>query len=298
MSEYYKTLGVAKTATANEIKQAYRKLALQYHPDRNAGDKAAEERFKKISEAYAVLSDPEKRKQYDTIGSSNFHQRYSTDDIFRGADFHSIFNDFDLGGGATGGGGFEQIFSRMFGGGGRRSASQRGQDVEYALSVSFEEAFTGTEKKLQFRLQDGSERDFKVRIPAGVKSGSKLRLAGKGAASPYGGPNGDLLVLVQVASHPLYRREGSDLEMDLAVKFSMAALGGSVELKTFDGERKIKIPAGVSSGTRLRLKGLGFPDPKNGQGRGDLYVALKVAVPKALTKEQEKIIRELESSGL
>ena len=141
MSDYYEILGLQKGASDDDIKRAYRKLALKYHPDRNAGNKEYEEKFKKISEAYAVLSDSEKRKQYDTFGSSGFHQRYSADDIFRGTDFHSIFNDFNFGGGG-GGGGFDQIFSQMFSGGGSRR-SMKGQDVEYPIRISFEESFSG-----------------------------------------------------------------------------------------------------------------------------------------------------------
>ncbi|NRA44694.1 MAG: DnaJ domain-containing protein [Oligoflexales bacterium] len=295
MSDYYEILGLQKGASDGDIKKAYRKLALKYHPDRNAGNKEYEEKFKKISEAYAVLSDSEKRKQYDTFGSSGFHQRYSTDDIFRGTDFHSIFNDFNFGGG--GGGGFDQIFSQMFSGGGARRA-MKGQDVEYPVRISFEESFSGAEKQISFSLSNGESRDLKIKIPAGVTDGGKLRVAGKGARSPHGGQPGDLLVVINVIPHATFSRNGQDIEVDLPLKLSQAILGDSVELSTLQGAKKIKVPAGVSPGTKIRLRGLGFQSPRNPGQKGDLFGIVKLEIPQNLDANQRKVVEQLQEAGL
>ena len=296
MSDYYEILGVQKGASDDEIKKAYRKLALKYHPDRNRGDKSSEETFKKISEAYAVLSDPEKRQQFDTFGSSGFHQRYSADDIFRGTDFNSILKDFNMG--FNGGSGFEQIFSQMFGGGARRTSPEKGQNVEYTVQITFHESFTGSEKPIHFRLNDGTVRDLKVKIPAGIKEGGKLRVSGKGAPSPYGGRAGDLIVVVNIAPDSFFRREGQDLEADLEMKISEAILGASVDLKTMTGNKRIKVPPGVKPGTKIRLRGLGFPSPQKNGDSGDLFAVVKIGVPKGLSAEQQKAVLALQASGL
>lgn len=298
MSEYYKILGVEKNASEQEIKKAYRKLALKYHPDRNAGNQEFEDKFKQISEAYAVLSDPEKKRQYDTFGSSNFHQKYSTDDIFRGADFGSVFNDFNFSGG-----GFDQIFSRMFGGAGGGASGFRqqakGQDVEYTLNISFEESYAGAEKQIRFSLQGGASRDLSLKIPAGVKDGGKLRVRGKGGEAPFGqGENGDLYVIVKVNPHSWFRRNGSDIEADLSLKLTEAVLGTSSEIKTPEGSKKIKIPAGVKSGTKIRLRGLGFPNPQSPSVKGDFYAIVGIEIPDKLSGEQEDLIRSLAATGL
>lgn len=293
MSDYYETLGLSKGASESEIKKAYRKLALKYHPDRNAGDAGAEETFKKISEAYAVLSDPEKKRQYDTFGSANFHQRYSSDDIFRGTDFNSIFNEFNFGGG------FENIFGSMFGGGGHqhRRAPQKGRDIQYSIDVGFEEAFSGSERFVSFRTQNGQSRELKVKIPAGIKDQGKLRITGKGHPSMHGGQNGDLYIIVNVAEHPVYQRNGQNIEMELPLKISEALLGTSREISTLDGSRKIKIPSMVKPGTKMRLKGLGFPSTSAGS-RGDLYATIEIEMPTKITPSQTALIQELQKHGL
>jgi curved DNA-binding protein len=297
---YYEILGVDKTASEADLKKAYRKLAMQYHPDRNQGDKAAEEKFKEINEAYAVLSDPQKKRQYDTVGDTRFHQQYSSDDIFRNTDFASIFEEMGLGGRGS-------FFSSFFGGGGFGGARgagagygyagpQKGQDVEYPLTIGFLEAYNGTERRVKFSLSDGTEREMTVRIPKGVKAGSRLRISGRGAPSRGGGPAGDLFIIVQVAEHPDFKRVEDNLEVVLTLKISEALLGTSKDVNTPEGLRKVKIPAGVKAGTKIRLKGLGFADP-NGQ-RGDLFAVVELEIPRELSDEQKRLIEALAEVGL
>ena len=294
MSDYYEVLGLKKGASSGDIKKAYRKLALKYHPDRNAGDQEAEKKFKKISEAYAVLSDDQKRQQYDTFGNQGFHQRYSSEDIFRGADFSDIFGG--MGGGA--GDIFSKIFGGMGGGGfGGRPHPVKGQDVEYPIQIGFDEAYRGSEREVSFRLSDGSTRNIKLKIPAGVKEGGKLRVAGKGAQSHNGGPPGDLFVKVSVAKHPTFIRVEQHVEVSAALKISEALLGTSVELHTPEGEKTIKIPPGVKHGTKLRLKGLGFPSV-GGNERGDLFAVINIEIPKNLSDDQKAAAENLAEQGL
>lgn len=295
MADYYKTLGISKGASDDEIKKSYRKLAMKYHPDRNPGDKAAEDQFKTISEAYAVLSDSDKRKQYDTFGDSKFHQQYSQEDIFRGADFHNIFGDagFDA----------SDIFSRIFGGGfggpgrGFGGGPQKGQDLEYPLTIGFQDAYAGTEKQLSFRVSDGTTRDLTIRVPAGVKDGGRLRVAGKGAPSPMNGPAGDLFVVISVAGHPQYTRVGDNIEGKLPLKLTEALLGCRKDVTTLDGAKRIKIPSGVRPGTKIRLKDLGFPVPGK-KHRGDFYAVVEYDVPEHLTAKQQELVNALAESGL
>lgn len=310
MADYYKTLGVERGASDDDIKKSYRKLALKYHPDRNKGDKAAEEKFKEISEAYAVLSDDAKRKQYDAFGDAKFHQNYSREDIFRNADFGSVFKDFEMGG-------MGDIFGRIFGGmgggmggggfgfdmGGGRArgfggAAPKGQDVEYPVDISFHEAFHGGERQVSYRLSDGSQHSIKVRIPKGAKDGARLRVGGKGATSPYGGPTGDLIIILKVASDPRFRREGDDIEAPVGLKISEALLGTSRDVETMDGFKKIKIPPGVKVGTKVRLKGLGFPVAGRESERGDFYVVVAIEVPTQLTPDQKKAVEALQTLDL
>lgn len=307
MSDYYKVLGVERGADMDAIKKSYRKLALKYHPDRNKGDKKAEEKFKEISEAYAVLSDDEKRKQYDSYGDDRFHQQYSQEDIFRSTDFNSVFNEFDLGGldgifgrifggGAQGFEGFSGARSGAFGGRGFRGGVGKGQDVEYPLTISFQEAFSGGERQISYRLSDGTSHQMKVRIPKGAKDGGKLRVAGKGMPSPGGTP-GDLMVVIEVAPHPTMARDGDDIETRVPLKISEALLGTSREVETMDGVKKVKIPAGVKPGTKVRLKGLGFPHT-GGAERGDFYVIVDLAIPGNLTQSQKTAVEALQSVDL
>ena len=298
--DYYVVLGVDKKASADEIKKAYRKLAMQYHPDRNPDDAVAEERFKDISEAYAVLSEPEKRKQYDMFGAEGFGQRFSQEDIFKNFDFGRIFQDMDLGdrfdlGGIFGGrggrgGGFNPF------GGGRPQQAPRGQDVVSKLTVGFHEALVGGERSLPIAGPAGREV-ISVKVPAGIKTGQKLRVKGKGRPGPMGAHPGDLLLEVTVAAHPLYRREGDDVEMDLMVPISTAGLGGSVEIELpRESVRKLKIPAGTSSGRRIRVRGEGFP--RRNAAAGDLYVRVMIEAPTELTDEQREHLEALREAGL
>lgn len=295
-TDYYKALGVEKTASADEIKKAFRKLAVTYHPDRNQGDTAAEEKFKEINEAYAVLSDPEKRKQYDTFGSTDFHRQFSQEDIFRGFDFSGTFKDMGMGDGG------DDIFSRLFGGafrrggGGFRRGPQRGADLNLELEVGFREAALGGEKLVAFR-RNGVREELKVKIPAGVDTGSKVRITGKGSDGENGGPSGDLFLNIRVAGDPVFSRDGGDLFVERTIRFSEACLGISIEVPTLEEPRRIKVPAGIQPGTKIRLKGCGIKTPGS-NARGDLYVKITVHVPEELSSGQKKIIEELARSGL
>ena len=308
--DYYEILGVNKDGSTQDIKKAYRKLAMKYHPDRNKGDKEAEEKFKKISEAYAVLSDPEKRKQYDTFGASGFQQRYSQEDIFRGFDLGDILKEFGLGGGGTfrtsGGAGspFESFFFQSGGpGGGRASyhttAQQpvKGNDLTYELSVSLNEILSGSEKTISLRRENKTE-NVSVKIPKGIKAGQKLRLASKGSPSPFGGPPGDLFLIINEQTHPVFTRDGNNLIVEQHIPFSKACLGAEISVKSLEGkELKVKVPAGIQPNSKLRLKGHGLPAGKTG-GRGDIYVKITVDIPKNLSGEQKKLIKELAEKGL
>lgn len=301
MRDYYEVLGVSKNATGDEIKKSYRKLALKFHPDRNQGNAEAEAKFKEISEAYAVLSDDEKKKQYDMFGNSGFHQKYSQEDIFRNTDFGQVFQEFDLGG---------DIFSRIFGsmGGGYAGAGRgrggfgdgrqmKGQDVEFNLDVSFEEAFHGAKRPVNFSLSDGTTVNLSVTVPKGAKEGTKLRVAGKGARAPIPqGKPGDLYVNIVVTPHPKFKRNGDDIEVDVPVKISEGLLGTSKEVLTLDGTKKIKVPRGVKPGTKLRLRELGFPTAQG--SRGDFYAVISYEVPDSLSTEQVSRIEELAKIGL
>lgn len=298
--DYYKELGVAKTATQEEIKKAYRKLAVKYHPDKNKGDKASEEKFKKISEAYAVLSDTEKRKQYDTFGSTDFHQKYSQEDIFKNFDFSNIFRDlgFDMG---FGGGGFN------FGGRGRgaRSTHQRfaqggaekGSDLSYEIALTPHEVFHGTEKTVTL-TSGGRSEQVNVKIPKGMVTGKKIRLTGKGEKSPYGGQDGDLYIVSKVIPDSKFDIEGHDIVAAHEIKLTESLTGTKINVATIDGrEISIKIPPGTQHKTKMRLPGLGIPHMK-GSAKGDMFVVINIKIPKSLTKEQEKLVSELSKTGL
>jgi curved DNA-binding protein len=301
-TDYYKILGVNKTASDSEIKKAYRKLAMKYHPDHTKGDKSAEETFKKISEAYAVLSDKEKRKQYDTFGSAGFQQRYSQEDIFRGSDFESILNELFGGSGHFGGSGRGMRFS--FGGGGpfgnyqrQQQAQPKGSDLEYELSLTLEEVAAGTQKIVSFQHKGRSEK-ITVKIPKGMISGKKLRITGKGEPSPYGGPAGDLYIRPKVLNHPVYDVQAQDLYINRDIKLSEAILGTNISVPTLSGkELKLKIPAGTKHKTKMRLSGHGLPH-MHGKSQGDLYVHIHVNMPKRLNKKQKALIEQLAETGL
>ncbi|WP_319526527.1 DnaJ C-terminal domain-containing protein [uncultured Desulfosarcina sp.] len=299
--DYYQILGVSKNATDNEIKKAYRKLAMKYHPDHSKDDKHAEEMFKKVSEAYAVLSDKEKRKQYDTFGSADFHQRYSQEDIFRNADLGDILKEFgfggkgmrfSFGGGSPFGGG-----GGPFGGYQRRQAPVKGSDLVYELPLTLQEVASGTNKTVSFQHQGRSE-NITVKIPPGMITGKKLRLAGKGEPSGYGGPAGDLFIQSQVMTDPIFTNEEYDLHTTVTIRLSESLLGTQVGIPTLEGkELSLKIPPGTRHKTRMRLAGHGLPKMK-GHSKGDLYVTVSVDIPKKLTSEQKKIVQKLAATGM
>ena len=341
----YKTLGVDRKASDEEVKKAYRKLARQYHPDRNPDDKSAEERFKEIQEAYSVLSDPEKRRRYDSGGE--------------------IFGGFDPGSfrtGTGGVGGFGDILSDLFGGGSRtgRGAEgrrpQRGRDLETEVHISFDQAMegaqipvsvplsapcptcrgtgakpgtqpticsrcngrgveaesqglfsisqpcslcggTGTEIKDPCPTCEGSGRTrqvkrYRVNIPAGVREGSRVRLAGKGEAGPRGGAPGDLYVVTHVTDSPIFTRKGDNLEVEVPITIPEAIRGATIEVPTLTGTKRIRVPPGTQHGTIQRLRGEG-PPKLNGRGRGDIHYRLMIDVPSSLSKEQAEVIDEL-----
>ncbi len=301
--DYYDILGVGKKASSGEIKKAYRKLAMKYHPDHAKGDKAAEEKFKKISEAYAVLSDKEKRQQYDTFGSEGFSQRFSQEDIFKGFDFNDILREFGFGGGRGGGMRFSFGSGRPYGAGspfggyGGQQAPVKGSDLVYELPLTLQEVLTGTRKTVSFEHKGRSE-SMTVKIPKGMVTGKKLRLAGKGEESPYGGPAGDLFIQAKLIDDPVFSVENQDLITNRDIKLSEALLGTTISIPTPDGkELSLKIPAGIRHGTKMRLSGNGLPDMQSGR-RGDLFVRIHILIPKDLNSEQKKLIRKIAATGL
>ncbi|MSP39218.1 MAG: molecular chaperone DnaJ [Deltaproteobacteria bacterium] len=337
--DYYELLGVGRSATEDEIKKAYRKSALQYHPDRNPGDKQAEEKFKEVSEAYSVLSDAQKRAQYDQYG----HAAFGDSGPFAGG-FEDVFGD---------------IFGEFFGGGGRRGRG-RGEDLRYNLTLKFEEAVAGAEKKIkiprhgacetchgngakpgtapqtcptcrgrgQVNFQQGffsvsrtcnqchgqgsvikeacascggagrvrSMHTLSVKIPAGVDNGSRLKLRGEGEAAPAGGAPGDLYVVTQVESHPIFIRENLDIICDVPISFVQAALGAEIDVPTLDGKVKMKIPGGTQSGKVFRMKGKGVKDVQ-GYQMGDQHVRVTVETPTHLTAKQKELLKEFATLG-
>jgi molecular chaperone DnaJ len=347
--DYYDVLGVSRTASEQEIKSAYRRLAVKYHPDKNPGDAEAEDKFKEAAEAYSILSDAEQRRRYDNFGHAGVSGA--------GA---------GAGWGAQGFGGIEDILGDLFGfgdvfggragGGGRRSAAQRGADLRYDLEITLEEAAGGMTAQLriprletcekckgsgaaegtqpetcqtcsgagQVRYQQGffsvartcgscrgtgrviktpcdvcrgagrveKERTMEVKIPAGVETGSRLRIAGEGESGTQGGATGDLYVVIHVKEHEEFERQGSNLYSSVPVTFAQAALGSEVSVPTLDGQQQLKIPAGTQTGTVFRLKGQGVP-VLGGRGRGDLFVSVTVVTPTTLTREQRRLLEQL-----
>jgi curved DNA-binding protein len=302
-SDYYKILGVDKKAGSEDIKKAYRKLALKYHPDRNPGNKEAEERFKKISEAYAVLSDQDKRNQYDNFGSDTFKQRYSQEDIFKNFDINEILRDLGFGG--TGGrrrtysyqqGGGDP-FADLFGGGHYKPMPQKGQDLEYNLAVTLEESVRGAEKKIALKKEEALD-EISIKIPAGINAGKKLRLVGKGLPGFNGGTPGDLYLNISIQPHPIFARDGIDIYVERAINFSQAVLGTTIDVPTIEGlTKRLKIPAGTQNNTKIRMKGYGVPNLR-GAGKGDQYVRISINVPKKLTEYQSELIKKLNEQGL
>ena len=293
-TDYYKTLGLNKSASADEIKKSYRKMAMKFHPDHTKGDKTAEEKFKQISEAYAVLSDKEKRKQYDTFGSSGFHQRYSQEDIFRGFDFADIFKEFGFGG--RGGARFS-FGGDPFRGRARQPARTKGSDLVYELPLTLQEVAAGANKTIRFQHNNQAE-NISVKIPKGMISGKKLRISGKGESSPYGGPSGDLFIQSKVLGDPVFSAKAYDLTVTQEIRLSDAILGTKLSIPTLNSrELSLTIPPGTRHKTRMRLPGHGLPHMQ-GSGSGDLFVTIHVKTPKNLTEEQEKLVKMLADTGM
>jgi molecular chaperone DnaJ len=287
--DYYDILGVKKNATADEIKKAYRGLAKKFHPDKNKGNKDAENRFKEMSEAYAVLSDTEKREQYDRLGKEAFRSGGAGGNPFAGGanPFGGFdFSQFTAGGRArgsrrspsgasgAGAGGFTDIFSDLFGGGGFEPGPDRGSDLEAELTIAFRDAILGTTMDLVL-----NGKGVKVKIPEGVSDGQRIRLRGKGAPGSSGGPAGDLNVLIHIRPHALFERRGDDVYIDLPIKVGEAIRGGEVEVPTIHGPVRARIPAGTQGGQTFRLRGKGVK--KKGGTHGDHYYRVEIVVPKS-----------------
>ena len=351
--DYYELLGVGKSATPEELKKAYRKKAVQFHPDKNPGNKEAEDTFKKVSEAYDVLNNADKRAAYDRYGHAAF-QNGGGGSRAGGGGFHDPFDIFRdvFGQGGGGGGG---VFDEMFGGGGGRDGSRDGSDLRYDLEITLEEAARGAQKDISFRknvtcercdgsgAEPGSKRvtcptcrgaghirrsggiitftqtcptcagagsktekpcttcrgegrspkttKLNVRIPAGVDTGSRLRSSGNGEAGQAGGQTGDLYIVLSVKDHELFERNGDDLYCEIPIKFTLATLGGTIEVPTLFGKASLKIPAGTQSGTTFRLRSKGMPSLRGGS-QGDQLVRTHVEVPTSLTDEQKQLLED------
>jgi molecular chaperone DnaJ len=354
--DYYEVLGVARTATDEELKKAYRKLAVKYHPDKNRDDKSAEEKFKELGEAYEALGNPEKRAAYDRYGHAAFDPAARAGAGAAAGGFHDPFDVFREVFGGSQGGIFGNIFEEAFGGaGGGRNPRGRGADLRYDLEVTFEEAARGCEKEISFHKMDtcvscegsgaepgsklgacstcggrgqvGVTRGFftvaqtcpqchgagriiervcarcsgegrvkqlskiKVKIPAGIEDGSRLRSSGKGEGGVNGATAGDLYVVIHVKEHDIFQREGSDLFCDVPIGFALATLGGEIKVPTLDGTATLKIPPGTQSGRLFRLKHRGLPDV-HGRGTGDLHARVIVEIPTNLNAEQRNKLQE------
>lgn len=290
--DFYRTLGISKTASDKEVKQAYRRLAKQYHPDTNPDNPQAEARFKEISEAYEVLSDSEKRSQYDQFGADfanfqgfqGFNQQRGgqnrTNVDFGNADFQNIMDSFF---------GFGQQRSNA-----RSQAHPRqsaGQNIEHGISIDLREAYEGTT-----RLITKGERQIRVNIPAGADNGTKVRLTGEGEGGFGGGKAGDLLLIVSVEADPDFERTGDNLTTEIKVNMFTALLGGEVKIPTLARPVKLKIPAGTQSGQKFRLTGKGMPKLRKKGEFGDLYARVLITVPESLTDEQQRLVEDLRKS--
>jgi molecular chaperone DnaJ len=349
MRDYYETLNVSKDASQDEIKSSFRKLAKKYHPDLNPDDKEAEQKFKEINEAYEVLSDPEKRRKYDTFGHAGVNGQGGYSQDFGG--FGDIFDDiFDIFGGG---------FSSGFSSSSRRKGPVRGADLRYNLDLDFDEAVFGVEKEIQIRKSENCEtcngtgvkpgsskekcskcngtgevryaqqspfgqfirvgtcdqcggtgeiikdkctvcsgtgkeiknKKIKIKVPAGVDTGSVISIHGEGEAGDRGGPSGDLFIYIRVKEHHIFKRKGNDIYYTIPISFTDAALGAEIEIPTLDGTTNYRIPEGTQTGTQFRLKNKGVPNIK-GVGKGDLYFKVEVEVPKKLTNRQKELLIE------
>jgi molecular chaperone DnaJ len=311
--DYYSVLGVSRSANAEEVKKAYRKLALKFHPDKNPGDKAAEDRFKEVTEAYDVLNDPQKKQQYDQFGFAGpgfggggpggrgGPQGFEG---FSGFDFRSAGGSGNARGQGNAQDPFQDFFSDFFGdvfqGQGRGQAqSMRGADLRYTLAISLEEAATGAEKKINFVRQRSGKEDtarLSITVPAGVKSGQRLKLRGEGDLPPGATKTGDLYVIIQFQDHPLFKRKENDVLMELPVSFVDALLGTKVEIPILSGKAQLTIPPSTHTGQMFRLKGKGFPDI-GGYAPGDMLVKILIDVPNDLTEEEKQSLEKLRKSA-
>lgn len=288
--DYYEVLGVSKSASDDEIKKAYRKLAVKYHPDKNPGDKEAEEKFKEISEAHEVLSDKQKRARYDQFGHAGVggNSAGAGGNPFAGGSYS--FNgqkfNFDFGGG----GGLDDILGSIFGFGGGQRRPSRGTDYRTTVVLNFEEAVFGTTKIIS---ADG--KDLKVKIPAGIDDGMSIRLTGKGGPAPKGGTKGDLYVSVRVKPHKRLTREGSIILSEKTISMVDAALGTEVDVETVDGNVRMRVPAGTQSGTPFKLSGHGVPLMRTDGDRGPHIVTIIVETPKNLSKRQKELLEEFKN---
>ena len=316
--DYYQTLGVAKTASDKELKQAYRKMARKFHPDVNPGDKAAEAKFKEINEAYEVLGDPDKRRKYDELGANWRLYEQAQQQGHGGGSPFGAGSPFGGGGAWTinmgGPGGyrtmseedmremfgdedpFSDFFKTFFGGGaapreargagrGRGARAQQGRDIEHAVDLTLEEAFHGATRRISIK-EGGHARSVDVRIPAGVKDGSRVRAPGEGGAGANGGASGDLYLRVSIRPHAVFERDGNDLRTKVAVPVTTAVLGGEANVPTITGAVRLKIPETTQNGQVFRLRGHGMPVVGKPEQRGDLYAAIEVQLPRTLTKDQ------------
>lgn len=347
--DYYQTLGVDRKASEEELKKAFRKLAMQYHPDRNKDDPAAEAKFKEINEAYDVLKDPQKRAAYDHYGADGLNMASGAGGGAGFSGFGGAFNDI-----------FEDMFGDMMNRGGNRTGPQRGADMQYTMEITLEESFSGVESTIKvptnetcdkcngsgaaagtgeeqcpacngqgrMRMQQGfftiertcptcsgagkiirdpcskcsgqgrirKEKSLRVKIPPGLESGRRIRLAGEGEAGFRGGPAGDLYVLLAVKPHKLFKRDGANLYCRVPIPMTTAALGGEIEIPTINGSRtKVKIPEGTQSGQQLRVKGKGMPVLRS-ESVGDLFIDVQVETPMNLSRKQQDLLKELDKS--
>lgn len=292
--DYYKILGVDKSASADEIKKAFRKLAHEYHPDKGGGNEA---KFKEASEAYSVLSDEKKRKQYDTFGSAGPGTGGQGSYGGFGGQGFGGFDGFDFSQFTQGNGqGFEfdlgDIFGEFFGGGRR---VRRGRDVSLDIEISFKDSIFGLDRKISLNTNRVKQKDIELHIPAGIESGQRMRLTEMGE-TVEGGVPGDLYVIVHVKPDPVFHKEGYNLIMNLNVKLSDALLGAKYLVKTLDGDIELKVPEGVAYGEILRVKGKGVP--KSNGSRGDLLIKINIITPNRLSKNSKKLIEELKKEGI
>jgi curved DNA-binding protein len=300
--DLYSVLGVPKGADADTIKKAYRKLAKDLHPDKNPGNKQAETRFKSVNHAFDVLSDPKKRKLYDEFGEEGLREGFDPDRVrqYRAwqqrqqrqgpGGYGGEVNLEDLFGGAGGqAGGFGDMFGDLFGRARRSRGPMKGQDLESEITIDFVSAVQGT--TLQLRPHGPNSPAVTVRIPAGASEGSRVRIAGQGAPSMNGGPSGDLILVIHVTPHPVFRREGDDLHLDLPITVAEAFRGAKVKVPTVDGAVTLKVPERTQSGTAVRVRGKGVT--RKGKEPGDLYVHFQIHIPKDASPEVEEAIEKL-----